>query len=65
MLFSGHDLEDTFLKLAQARVNRPVDTGRKLNDKTFRRSPRRLIDVQFTSCVYEKVNLLATNVPTI
>ena len=31
----------------------PVDTGRKLNvHKTFRRRPRRLMNVQFTSCVY-------------
>ena len=66
MLFSGHYLEDTFLKLAQARVNSPLDTGRKLNvDKTFRRRPGRLIDVQFTSCVYGEVNPLTTNVPII
>ena len=31
----------------------PIDTGRKLNvNKTFRRHPRRLMHVQFTSCVY-------------
>ena len=66
MLFSEHYLEDTFLKLAQARVNSPLDTGRKLNvDKTFRRRPGRLIDVQFTSCVYGEVNPLTTNVPII
>ena len=45
------ELSDAYTQFAI--TNFPVDTGRKLNvHKTFRRRPGRLMDVQFTSCVY-------------